>query len=248
MINELTDTFPFESFSLDKNNHRHDISSSSIQDYSSISNTWKDFIEFHSSKYFFGEVVEIFKDYLNLDYKLNQFLKSDSLIVGRRQVESFKEADVLMDAQISINSPVVKQSSVRKIHVDSPNKIFSGLFYLRMPDDDSVGGDLQLCKWKSEYSKKEKLKFYKEGVSEDYVNVVEEISYQSNTLVLFPNSIDALHGVTERHMTKHTRTFVNLIAEIPFDLYIKENFFKRQIFRLRTFLSKVKKIIVKTFN
>ena len=57
-----------------------------------------------------------------------------------------------MDAQISINTPVEKLSSVRKAHLDNTNKFFSGLFYLRLPNDDSRGGNLQLCKWREEYT------------------------------------------------------------------------------------------------
>jgi len=240
---KLIDTFPFSSFPSEKSNHRYDISASSVHDFDLISDQWKNFIQFHSSKYFFSEVINIFKNYLERNDELTQLIQNHSMQVGRRNVESFKDSSVLMDAQISINTPVQKKSSVRKIHVDSPNKLYSGLFYLRMPDDDSFGGDLQLFSWKPEYSKKEKLNFYKEGVSKEHVNVIKEISYNSNTLVLFLNSLDALHGVTERDVTRHTRTFVNLVAELPFDLYTKDSLIKRKLFKIRVFLSKIKKFV-----
>jgi hypothetical protein len=245
LAQSLTASFPLSEFKLGQNNKRFDISVSQLDNLNSISDEWRRFIYFHSSKYFFSQILQLFKDHLPQKNELSNIVNNKKISVGRRKVDSFESSDILMDAQISINSPVIKKSSVRKIHVDHPNKIFSGLFYLRMPKDESGGGDLQLCSWKSNYSLKQKLKFYKEGVAEKHINVDKVIKYQSNVCVLFLNSIDALHGVTPRHVTDQTRTFVNLVGEVPFDLYKKDSNFTKWVTKFRQKLSYFKKLLFK---
>ena len=36
---------------------------------------------------------------------------------------------------------------MREAHLANPNKLIVGLYYLRHPEDDSTGGDLQLCRY-----------------------------------------------------------------------------------------------------
>ena len=48
------------------------------------------------------------------------------------------------------------------------------------------------------------------------MNDVEEVvrvPYQTNTLVLFLNSFNAVHGVTPRGVAPHTRMFLNIVGE-----------------------------------
>eukprot|EP00976_Prorocentrum_cordatum_P081574 1184462-Prorocentrum_minimum.AAC.5 len=48
-----------------------------------------------------------------------------------------------MGAQIAMNSPVTKEvDSVRGPHVDDINELWAGLLYLRKPEDNSTGGEL----------------------------------------------------------------------------------------------------------
>jgi hypothetical protein len=235
----LTKDFPINAFNLSKNNKRQDISASNLASYPDISFQWHRLIEFHSSKYFFLQIIDLFKDHLPLallrgDHDFKEYN------IGTRGVDSHSQCDLLMDAQISINSPVIKESSVRQIHVDNSNKLFSGLLYLRQENDDSVGGNLQLFSWNQDYTDKEKLKFYKEGVDKRHCILEKEIPYQNNICILFLNSINALHSVTPRAQTATVRTFVNLVGELPFHFYTKHTYFKNKLYNLRVFLVKLK--------
>ena len=50
-----------------------------------------------------------------------------------------------MDAQIVTNRPAAADATgVRGPHLDMPDKLISGLVYLRSSEDDSEGGDLEL--------------------------------------------------------------------------------------------------------
>ncbi|MEO6366004.1 MAG: hypothetical protein ABIO38_08170, partial [Luteimonas sp.] len=57
------------------------------------------------------------------------------------------------------------------------------------------------------------------------VELAATVPYSSNTLVLFLNSLQAVHGVTPRQVTPRTRYFFNLVGEIPvplFDLDVRQ--------------------------
>ena len=111
-------------------------------------------------------------------------------MIGRRNEETLENSDVLLEAQISINTPVRTKSSVLGIHVDNSNKLFAGLLYLRKPEDDSVGGNLNLYSWKEQFSERKKIKLYYESLHSKgsksltkYVSLEKEIEYGSNVLV-----------------------------------------------------------------
>lgn len=221
LAGELTRTFPVRCFNLkEHNNKRLDISASDAMSKDIIS-LWKKFILFHSSKKFFYQMIDLFGDSI-IDIHKDFFNKINDLKgkkIGLRHVDEFKDYDFLMDAQISINTPVYFDNSVRKIHVDRNNKLYSGLFYLRQPHDDSIGGDLQIFKWKSSIPDSYKKDLYREPLDNRFVELVDSIKYENNVAVLFLNSLDSLHGVTVRNKTKNIRTFVNLVCEVPFSLY-----------------------------
>jgi hypothetical protein len=230
--NNLTSSFPKHLFDLAPNNKRVDISAINVADSQDISQDWKLFIDYHSSKEFFKEVLKLFEHSL-LDNKNINLATLNNLNTGKRFQDTFDEKDCLLDAQISINTPVVKKSSVRKAHTDNNNKIFSGLFYLRQDEDNSSGGDLQICKWNESYSYKKKLRTYTESLSPRHYRVFDEIRYANNVAVLFLNSLDALHCVTPRDLTVHTRTFVNLVGELPYDIFEKHTKTQKRILKFK---------------
>jgi len=47
---------------------------------------------------------------------------------------TFETVDILLDALISVNV-IDKPASIRRAHVDLPDKLFAGLFYMRDPQD-----------------------------------------------------------------------------------------------------------------
>jgi hypothetical protein len=238
----LTNSFPKHLFDLTSNNQRFDISAINAINSPHISKDWRQFIAYHSSNEFFKEVLCLFENSLLLNKNIN-LARLNNLNTGIRFRDTFDDKDCLLDAQISINTPVTKKSSVRKAHTDNNNKIFSGLFYLRQDDDNSSGGDLQLCKWNHGYSYRKKLQTYKESLSERHYTVFDEIPYANNVAVLFLNSLDALHCVTPRDLTGHTRTFMNLVGELPYDIFEKHTGTQKRILKFkRDCVQKFKKI------
>ncbi len=237
LAQSLTSNFPIDLFDDDKNNTRFDYSALEVSKDKSLISHWKEFIDYHSSESFFMEVLEVFKNHISRDdYEKYRNMKS-----SKRGSEIHEEDKMYLDAQISINSPVTKTSSVRKIHVDNSNKLFSGLFYLRLPEDDSVGGNLELYEWKESYSLRNKIKIYQEGLNPKFCNLVKEVGYENNVGIVFLNSINSLHGVSERQKTNHPRCFVNLVGETKKDIFRKHGFFKKKFHDMRVLITKIKK-------
>ena len=184
----------------------------------------QDFIAYHSSKRFFREVIKLLgpgirTTFPDLETKLGKNL--EELSVQPREQEG--DADVRLAVQFAINTPVREPSKVRARHIDSPSKLFSALLYMRDEVDDVEGGDLEICRWNGD---KKFRNTYVEGkdvssthINDDQSECVSIIPYEANSLIMFVNSVDAIHGVTERQPTPHCRRYINFIAELKEPIY-----------------------------
>ena len=125
-------------------------------------------------------------------------------------------ADINVDVQIAINSPVTQVSRVRGVHVDNPLKLFNALLYMRPQHDGSSGGDLVLYRFTG------RPRFHQGVVVDDgWVEPVSTIKYRRNCFVLFVNTPTSVHGVSPRGITSVPRRYINYLAEarVPvFDL------------------------------
>lgn len=245
MMDELLKTFPpIEVITKTKeygSNKRYDYTINDIRKDQNISPIWKDFIEAQADKHFLDDFIRIFTPAIQKYYPglITKYGSLDKMVIGTRYVDSHDKVDLLADAHISINTPVTeKPTSVRSAHVDDPKKLYGGLFYMRLPQDDSSGGNLEISRLKNK-----KAKFFGQGISSNDVEVVNTVSYENNTFVLFLNTIDSVHGVTPRSVTKYPRLFVNLVAELKdplFDIQSRqENIWIKRIKTLRNKILKV---------
>jgi hypothetical protein len=203
-------------------NKRFGLNASEVIGNETISPLWRDVVEYHASASFLRDLLNVFGDHVQAAYARfeDDVGPFDSLRAGVRNRDSFDSADVLLDAQISVNTPVVgTPDSVRHQHVDAPDKLFAGLFYLRHPEDDSTGGDLELYRFKGN-----PRGFRGEAPYHTFLETATTIPYKRNMLVMFLNSPKAVHGVTVRSRTDVPRLFLNLIAAV-----------ERPLFDLKTF-------------
>jgi len=210
-LNILTDNHELES-----NCRFHYPLRKSLTD-SSVSPLWRAFLTQNSTTAFFAALIGAFGDSITSLYPQRFPAQRclEALRVGRRGIDNFPENDILLDTGIAGNTPVVTPSSVRATHVDLPSKLFSGLWYLRAPHDDSRGGELELHSPVSTA-----FEFY-DGVYVDskYSRCVKRVPYENNTLIVFLNSPLSWHGVTVRQRTPFPRLFVNFVAEFETELF-----------------------------
>jgi len=195
-------------------NVRFNFSPKDVKESPHVSQLWKSFIEAHTTKRFFTQFVSVFRAHLlELHPNFQSWWENPKHVrTGVNTIDNFDSHDVLMSAFIAGNTPVTDDvpSSVKIAHLDNLNKFYAGLFYLRSPEDDSDGGDLELYRYKGDT-----FKFHGQRlVDKRWVDAVATVPYQPNTLVLLPNSLHSLHGVTARNKTPHVRKFMNLVSEI----------------------------------
>lgn len=201
-------------------NKRFNIYARDVRESNCISPAWKKFIEEQSSIQYVSHAFRLFSPYLREYYPelVNRFGEGGEHIrAGVRLQDKHPACDVLLDAGISINTPVTTiPTSVRTAHLDLPTKLFTGLYYLRPPEDrDSEGGELVLLRWRPGVRRR----CWKYNVDPGCVEDVKTIPYENNVLVLFLNSLDSLHAVTPRLRTTHTRKFVNLVVGVEQPLF-----------------------------
>ncbi|MDB5556931.1 MAG: hypothetical protein JWL86_6915, partial [Rhizobium sp.] len=188
---------------------------------------WRDFIAYHASEDFYRDILNVFYEGIHALYpeRFPNRQSLEKLRVGVRKHDTFADRDVLMDAMISGNTPVTEASSVRSSHLDSGDKLFSGLFYMRPKTYDAVGGDLTISRYNRDLQGKPERhqKFKGAYIEDDNLDVVRTVPYDKNLAVIFINSLDSVHGVTVRQPSPHSRLFVNLVGEIDPPLYLLED-------------------------
>jgi len=183
-----------------------------------VSQVWRDFVTAHTSPAFLARLLGVFGEHVRaLHPELQRrFGELERIRAGMRHVDDYTRADMLLDALLVFNTPVLtRPTSVRRAHLDSPRKLYTGLLYLRDPADHSLGGDLELCTIKTVRPRG----FAGPEIHGEYVTPVKTISYDSNVLVMFLNSLDSVHGVSVRHPTPHHRCYVSLVGELQRPLF-----------------------------
>lgn len=241
LVSRLLATFPSNDVVSGRDdlpsNARYSFGVKNVREEQRINALWKEFINAQSSPEFLADVLRIFKPFILEEYPdfEERFGPIDSMHAGVRKIDQKGKGTLLLDAQICINTPVTDApTSVKIAHLDKENKLFAGLLYLRSSRDDSEGGELELYR----YKKGKRPLFHGPRLIEDsYVEQVARVPYASGNFIFFLNSLDALHGVTPRAKTKHTRRFVNIIIETPEPLFnlapISEGRLRRFIRRIR---------------
>lgn len=211
LYSSLEAEYPFEyridGYSGYANNTRYQISAVDGLRGRRLTGLWKEFVAFHTSSDFFSEFLNVFSEGIKRYYPERNLNTSTGV--------RFKDekADMWLDCQPGMNSPVTQKTTVKGPHLDHQNELYGGLLYFRHPEDNSSGGELivhkKLTKNPSFYGAR--------LIKEQKVKEVAKVPYGRNNLVLFLNTIDSVHGVAPREVTPLTRRLVNFIGEVDAD-------------------------------
>lgn len=168
-----------------------------------VSALWQEFIAYHNSRQFKNRVLELFEPALTKYYPDWTPSWRAAEVCPRH---SPQKGSVAMELQFVLNG--MQDETVRTVHLDNAKELFAGLLYMRKPEDTSTGGDLQI------FRKTVKTPEFS-GIREvnlDHVAVAGTVPYQSNTMILFLNTKDTLHGVTPRLGAQCVRRYINIDA------------------------------------
>ena len=170
-----------------------------VQEGYPVSNIWKEFIDFHTSKDFLNQVLDIFSPYVE---KLP--IPKEDIILTNRSVGHSPNDNCYTEFSF-VNHPPLNNVSSRTPHTDNEKEIYAGLLYLKYPEDKSTGGGFALHKPKSLSMNKNR----------EYTNpgpIVKVCPYESNNFVMFANNINTQHSVEPRQGAVHPRWSINMIS------------------------------------
>ncbi len=237
LYEELASTYPADATILElepqssprhsppRQNSRHDLSAPGILARPErFSSAWREFVAYHTSNAFYREFVqllgpEIVATYPQLERRIGCALaKFTTGVLG--DVGS-RDRQILLDCHIGINTPSIRQSSVRRVHTDAPDELFAALLYFRRDEDTVAGGNLEILRWK----KNRHHRFVGSEIDEADGELVHTVPYRANTAVIFINSDRSLHAVSERASTPLSRRLVNVMGR--FRLALPEGLFTK---------------------
>mmetsp|Transcript_810 Transcript_810/g.1436 ORF Transcript_810/g.1436 Transcript_810/m.1436 type:complete len:333 (+) Transcript_810:189-1187(+) len=206
-------------------NKRYDIRGYQILgDKSELDPIWKKFMAYHVSQAFYKEVLRVFGPGIRKARPDVEAIAHKNLTAmgAKMRLSKDQKADVLLESQISLNSPLKKSFAVAGPHHDAITKIWGGLLYMRQDNDTSTGADLQVIKCNGDCikiferaRKANKGNKPKDIASFHDLELVSEVKYSKNMLFWFINGYDAVHAVTPRQPTPYSRRFLNFVGQAP---------------------------------
>lgn len=184
-----------------------------------VSQTWKRFIQEQLTQDAWANVVRIFGNSLRAsypDYETSYGRLSDAS-AGIRNVDDFSTAQILLDAQISIHTPVYDRPCVdRGPHLKTRQKPIEAYLLLKPDDDDSQGADFEF------YS-------IRPGVKPEFgptqvvdpmaVRLEKSVPYKKNLFIMFLNTQRSVQGFSMRTTSGFPLMYFNFNVTAPAALY-----------------------------
>jgi len=217
----LEETFPSveyiaEGFEIE-NNRTYLASSERVLSDPRTPEPWRAFFDAHTQQSLFESAMRLWQAEIerlhptladNFGKPLHQF-EVARRSEGKGAAEANLRADVVLDCQFGVNSPVTLESSTRGPHLDSGAKLFSSLLYFRSEQDDSTGGEYELYKLRKGPYPRSKMKH----IPGRYIESVKHVPYRPNTLLTWINHGTSIHGVSPRSVTQVPRRYVAISGE-----------------------------------
>ncbi len=146
----------------------------------------KSVMEYFSSKNFYTPLINEWSKYFPSRLKIT----SDNIT---NRVSELSNCGLKFDAA----GDFVK---IRDPHIDAPTNIMVWLFYCRLPEDSSKGGDLTLFSFKRGFRgfRIDNLVDARHLPARD-IKLERTVEFKTNRLVAFMNGRDSIHGITDRH-------------------------------------------------
>lgn len=196
-------------------NERRNLKASAVVGDRRVSETWRAFVDYHTSPDFMHEVHALFRGIpgvlwgSRLPREFPRVRKIGRGSTTRDQSACQMRYHAFADMDVATQAGGIADQEPIGPHTDVVHKMFSCLFYLRADDDQSTGGALYLSRWSVPGSDQEIATRQSRGeiAARSHTTIVRRVPYASNVAVIFPNSIRAVHGVDLRHGGRVPRRF-----------------------------------------
>jgi len=168
-----------------------------------ISPLWQEFVAYHNTREFKDRVLDLFEPALERYYPTMLDTLKQAPVSQRHDGQP---GTVQMEMQFVLNG--LQEETVRTPHLDNSRELFAGLLYMRKPEDASTGGDIHVFRKKIDPPEYTGIR----EVNPEHVAAAGTVSYRANTMILFLNTHDTIHGVTPRQGANCVRRYVNIDA------------------------------------
>lgn len=216
-----------------RNNTLYLKSAREVVDDAAYPELWRAFFAYHCSREFYLESLEFWREELRTTHagvehthgKRFDDFSCGMRYPGDRDNPENRTEDIQLDCQFGVNSPVTRVTSVRGPHVDTRYKLFAAILYFRADGDDSSGGELEFYRYRDPALR------YRPGepidarfvdncparalnrIEPTHVEKIRTFAYEPNTLVMWLNTPQSIHGVSPRACTRWPRRYVNFLGE-----------------------------------
>ena len=185
-----------------------------------LSPALRDFMRDNLQQQLLERLLELFGDtlyaqYPQLDKKLGN---PHGWKIGVRYQDDFERADALLDCQLSLHTPTYGSTPAadRGPHIKMTDKLFVGHLFLRQPDDNSRGGDLEMFSLKPGAQPR----FGRDNVTDrSQLQLHKTVPFTNNTLVFWLNSPTALQGFAPHAQGDSPMTYVNFFVGLEHALF-----------------------------
>lgn len=149
-----------------------------------------EFISIHSNKNFLDNILNLFSDYYdnylpNMKYNFLNTVETKLFVNPKKTMVS------------GIENKNLKKTFVRGPHIDDPGDFGVFLFYICREEDNIIGGDLDLYKYKTRFRGFRRDIWHDEReLRMNDVEKVKTISYTTNRFIFLLDSLYSIHGVT----------------------------------------------------
>lgn len=216
-----------------RNNTLYLKSAREVVDDAAYPELWRAFFAYHCSREFYLESLDFWREELRTTHagvehthgKRFDDFSCGMRYPGDRDNPENRTEDIQLDCQFGVNSPVTRVTSVRGPHVDTRYKLFAAILYFRADGDDSSGGELEFYRYRDPALR------YRPGepidarfvdncparalnrIEPTHVEKIRTFAYEPNTLVMWLNTPQSIHGVSPRACTRWPRRYVNFLGE-----------------------------------
>jgi hypothetical protein len=175
-----------------------------------VSPLWQEFVDYHNSRAYKDRVLDLFEPALERYYSsIAPALKAADVSPRHGGVPG----TVQLEVQFVLNGQ--QDVTVRTTHLDNSRELFAGLLYMRKPEDHSTGGDIHVFRKMVPNPEFTGIR----EVRQDQVQAAGTVPYRANTMILFLNTADTLHGVTPRIGATCVRRYINIDAHQDHKLF-----------------------------
>lgn len=181
-----------------------------------VSPLWQEFVTYHNTLEFKNRVLDLFEPAIETYYSRFSSVWRAAGVSHRHAAPGTADGQagtIALEVQFVLNGQ--QETTVRTTHLDNSRELFAGLLYMRRPEDLSTGGDIEVFRKtvpRPEFT----------GIREvrpEHVTPAGSVPYRANTMILFLNTVDTLHGVTPRIGANCVRRYINIDAHQDHKLF-----------------------------